>query len=165
MIPDSRIASMEEIPTCPGLSYTMTIRVDVGKPVEFGAVPGGRRRVIPILGGTFEGPEIRGRVLPGGADWQLVREDGLAELDTRYALETDAGALIYIRNAGIRHASPELTAKLLAGEPADPSRVYFRTVPVFETCAPELRWLMRAIFVGSGERHPGDVVIRVWKLE
>ena len=164
MIPDSTIAAMQEIPTCPGLGYTMTLRVDVGKPAEFGAVPGGRRRVVPILGGTFEGPGIRGRVLPG-ADWQLVREDGLAELDTRYALETDAGALIYIRTAGIRHASPELTARLLAGEPVDPSRVYFRTIPVFETSAPELRPLTRAIFVGSGERHPGDVVIHVWKVE
>ncbi len=156
---------MTEILTLPALTYVMTLRVHVGKPAEFGAVPGGRRRIVPILGGTFDGPRIRGSVLPGGADWQIVRDDGLAELDTRYALETDGGSLIYIRNAGIRHASPELTAKLLAGEPVDPSRVYFRTVPVFETSAPELQWLTRAIFVGVGERQPSDVVIQVWKVE
>ncbi len=156
---------MTEIPTRPALTYAMTLRVHVGQPTEFGAVPGGRRRIVPILGGTFDGPRIRGSVLPGGADWQIVRDDGLAELETRYALETDGGSLIYIRNAGIRHASPELTAKLLAGEPVDPSRVYFRTVPVFETSAPELQWLARAIFIGIGERHPRDVVIHAWKLE
>jgi hypothetical protein len=156
---------MTEIPTNAGLRYAMTLRVHVGQPTEFGVVPGGRRRIVPILGGTFEGPRTRGIVLPGGADWQIVRDDGLAELDTRYALETDRGGLIYIRNAGIRHASPELTAKLLAGEPVDPSRVYFRTIPVFETSAPELQWLTRAIFIGIGERHPHDAVIHVWKVE
>ena len=107
---------------------------------------------------------MRGRVLPGGADWQIVREDGLGELDTRYTLETDDRKLIYVQNAGIRHASPEVTAKLMKGEPVDPSLVYFRTVPKFETSAPELAWLMRSIFVGTGERYPADVVIRFWKL-
>jgi hypothetical protein len=108
---------------------------------------------------------LRGRVLPGGADWQIVRADGLGELDTRYTLETDDGKLIYVQNAGIRHASPEVTAKLMAGQPVDPSLVYFRTVPKFETSAPELAWLMRSIFVGTGERYPADVLIRFWKLE
>ena len=143
----------------------MTLRVQVGKPTEFGEVPRGRRRVIPILGGTFEGPNIRGKVLPGGADWQIVRADGLAELDTRYTLQTDRGSLIYIQNAGIRHASPEITKKLLAGESVDPSQVYFKTVPTFETSAPELQWLTRAIFVGIGERQPNEVIIQVWKIE
>jgi hypothetical protein len=143
----------------------MTLRVQVGAPVEFGQVPRGRRRVIPILGGTFEGPTVRGKVLSGGADWQIVRGDGLAELDTRYALQTDRGSLVYIQNAGIRHAPPDVTRKLLAGEPVDPAQVYFRTVPTFETSAPELQWLTRAIFVATGERHPSEVVIHVWKVE
>jgi uncharacterized protein DUF3237 len=152
-------------PQSPPLTYAMTLHVQVGNPTEFGQVPRGRRRVIPILGGTFAGPNIRGKVLPGGADWQIVRADGLAELDTRYTLQTDNGSLIYIQNAGIRHASPEITKKLLAGERVDPSQVYFKTVPTFETSAPELQWLTRAIFIGVGERQPNDVTIHVWKVE
>jgi len=152
-------------PQSPKLTYAMTLRVHVGNPTEFGQVPRGRRRVIPIVGGTFEGPNIRGKVLPGGADWQIVRADGLAELDTRYTLQTDNGSLIYIQNAGIRHASPEITKKLLAGERVDPSQVYFKTLPTFETSAPELQWLTRAIFIGVGERQPNDVTIHVWKVE
>jgi hypothetical protein len=149
----------------PVLTHALTLRVRVGPPMELGNVPRGRRRIIPIAGGTFAGPHIRGTVLEGGADWQIVRADGLAELDTRYTLRTENGALVYIQNAGIRHAPPEATKKLLAGEPVDPAIVYFRTVPVFETSAPELQWLTRSIFVGTGERHPTEVVIRVWKVE
>jgi Protein of unknown function (DUF3237) len=107
---------------------------------------------------------MKGRVLAGGADWQIVRADGLGELDTRYTLETDDGKFIYVQNAGIRHASPEITAKLMAGQPVDPALVYFRTVPKFETSAPELAWLMRSIFVGTGERYPADVLMRFWRL-
>jgi hypothetical protein len=133
--------------------------------MELGEVPRGRRRIIPILGGSFDGPNIRGKVLAGGADWQIVRADGLAELDTRYALQTEQGSVIYIQNAGLRHAPPDVTRKLLAGEPVDPAQVYFKTVPTFESSAPELQWLTRAIFVGTGERHPSEVVIRVWKVD
>jgi uncharacterized protein DUF3237 len=149
----------------PKLTLAMTLRVQVGAPMELGEVPRGRRRIIPILGGTFEGPNIRGKVLPGGADWQVVRADGLAELDTRYALQTEQGSLIYIQNAGMRHAPPDVTKKLLAGEAVDPAQVYFKTVPAFETSATELQWLTRAIFIGTGERYPTEVVIRVWKVD
>ena len=149
----------------PKLTLAMTLRVQVGPPTELGDVPRGRRRIIPIVGGTFEGPDVRGKVMPGGADWQIVRTDGFAELDTRYMLQTDAGKLIYIQNAGMRHAPPDVTRKLLAGEAVDPSLVYFKTVPTFETSAPELQWLTRSIFVGTGERYPNEVVIRVWRVE
>ena len=149
----------------PKLTLAFTINVQVGAPTELGQVPRGRRRIIPILGGTFEGPNIRGKVVPGGADWQIVRADGLAELDTRYLLQTDSGQLIYIQNAGIRHAPPDVTKKLLAGEAVDPSQVYFKTIPTFETSAPELQWLTRSIFVATGERKPSDVVISVWKVD
>jgi hypothetical protein len=149
----------------PKLTLALTINVQVGAPTELGQVPRGRRRIIPILGGTFEGAGIRGKVVPGGADWQIVRADGLAELDTRYLLQTDSGQLIYIQNAGIRHAPPDVTKKLLAGEAVDPSQVYFKTIPTFETSAPELQWLTRSIFVATGERNPSDVVIRVWRVD
>ena len=163
--PQASSSSRSAETAAPKLTLAFTINVQVGPPTELGQVPRGRRRVIPILGGTFAGPNIRGKVVPGGADWQIVRADGFAELDTRYMLQTDAGQLIYIQNAGIRHAPPDITKKLLAGEPVDPSQVYFKTVPTFETSAPELQWLTRSIFIGTGERHPAEVVIRVWKVD
>src|SRR5215218_514280 len=149
----------------PTLTLAFTLHVQVGPPLEFGDVPAGRRRIIPILGGTFDGPLLRGKVLSGGADWQIVQGDGVAKLDTRYALQTHDGKLIYIQNAGLRHASPEVTKKLLAGEAVDPSQVYFKTVPTFETAAPDLQWLTRSIFIGIGERYPTEVVIHVWRVE
>jgi hypothetical protein len=154
-----------QTPPAPRLTLAFEARVQVGPPVEFGQVAHGRRRVVPILGGTFAGPNIKGKVLPGGADWQIIRDDGFSELDTRYALETDKGQLIYVQNKGMRHAAPEVMKKLLAGESVDPSLVYFATVPVFETSAPELQWLTRAIFVGTAERQPSTVLLRFWKLE
>ena len=152
-------------PVPPRLVLAFEARVQVGPPIEVGQVSAGRRRIVPILSGTFEGPGIKGKVLPGGADWQIIQPDGFSQLDTRYTLETDKGQIIYVQNAGIRHASPEVMKKLLAGEVVDPSVVYFRTVPTFETSAPDLQWLVRSVFVGTGERYPADVVIRFWKVE
>jgi hypothetical protein len=152
-------------PNPPRLTLAFELRATVGPPQEVGDVAHGRRRIVPITGGTFEGPGIKGKVVPGGADWQIIRPDGFSELDTRYTLETDKGQIIYVQNAGIRHAAPEVMKRLLAGETVDPSLVYFRTVPTFETSSPELQWLTRAIFVGTGERYPNDVRIRFWRLE
>jgi len=152
-------------PPAPGLVFAFELHVEVGAPLEVGELPKGRRRIVPILRGTFEGPNIKGRVLPGGADWQMIGADGFSELDTRYTLETDAGRVVYVQNAGIRHAAPDVMKKLLAGETVDPSLVYFRTVPKFETAAPELQWLVRSVFVGTGERYPTEVVIRFWRVE
>ena len=152
-------------PSPPTLVLALEAHVRLGTPIEVGQVARGRRRIIPIVGGTFEGSGIKGRVLDNGADWQIVRGDGFSELDTRYALETDKGEIIYVQNAGIRHAPPEITKKLLAGERVDPTLVYFRTVPTFETAAPDLQWLTRSIFVGTGERYPTEVVIRFWRVE
>jgi hypothetical protein len=152
-------------PAPPRLTFAFEVRATVGPPMEVGDVAQGRRRIVPITGGTFEGSGIKGKVMPGGADWQIIRPDGFTELDTRYTLETDKGQIIYVQNAGIRHAAPDVMKRLLAGEAVDPSLVYFRTVPTFETSSPELQWLTRAIFVGTGERYPNDVRIRFWRLE
>ena len=151
--------------TPPRLTFTMELRVLVDDPLEVGAVAHGRRRIVPIRGGTFQGPHLRGEVLDGGADWQIIRQDGVSELDTRYTLRTERGEVIYVRNAGMRHAPAELSARLLAGHAVDPGLVYFRTVPRFETAAPALQELTRSIFVGDGERHPDHVIVRVWKVE
>jgi hypothetical protein len=152
-------------PAVPGLVFAFEVRVEVGAPLEVGQLPRGTRRIVPILRGTFEGPAIKGKVMPGGADWQMIGADGFSELDTRYTLETDTGRIIYVQNAGIRHAAPDVMQRLLRGETVDPKLVYFRTVPKFETSAPELQWLTRSVFIGTGERYPNEVVIRFWRVE
>lgn len=146
--------------TTPELEFAFEVRVQVGAPLELGI-----RRIVPILEGTFEGPQLRGRVLPGGADWQEFRADGVVELEARYTLETDHGQLIYVRNCGIRHASPETMEKMRAGIAVDPASVYCRTVPAFETAAPELQWLTRSVFIGAADRYPAEVVIRFWRVK
>jgi hypothetical protein len=151
-------------PPAPALVFAFEVRADVGPPLEIGRVARGLRRIVPILGGTFEGPTIKGRVLPG-ADWQVIGADGFSQLDTRYALETDTGHIISVQNAGIRHAEPAVMERLLRGERVDPSLVYFRTMPIFETAAPDLQWLTRSMFIGTGERAPLQVVIRFWRVE
>jgi uncharacterized protein DUF3237 len=161
----SPAAQSGRTPPAPGLVFAFEMHVNVGAPVMVGQVPRGQRRIVSILGGTFEGPNIKGKVVPGGADWQIIRADGFSELDTRYTLETDKGQLIYVQNAGIRHAAPAVMEKLLKGETVDPKLVYFRTVPTFETAAPDLQWLARSIFIGTGERYPTEVVIRFWRVE
>ncbi len=152
------------MPAAPQLEFLMEAHVSVGPAQEIGHAPAGERRIIPITGGTFEGPALRGRVLPGGADWQIVRPDNTAELDARYTLETESGGLIYVRNRAIRHGSPEVLRKLREGIPVDKSEYYFRCTPVFETAIPELQWMTRAIFVGDGERFPDTVTIRFWRV-
>ncbi len=149
----------------PTLAFAFELRARVGEPVEIGQVPHGRRRIVEILGGTVKGPAFSATVLPGGADWQLIQPDGFSELDTRYTLETEQGQRVYVQNAGIRHAPPDVMQKLLAGEIVDPKLVYFRTVPKFETAVPELQWLARSVFVGIGERFPTEVVVRFYRLE
>jgi len=152
-------------PMEPKLTFAFEVRATVGSPLEVGAVAQGRRRIVPITGGTFEGSGIKGKVMPGGADWQIIRADGFTELDTRYTLETDKGQIVYVQNAGMRHAEPDVMKRLLAGELVDPKLVYFRTIPKFETASPDLQWLTRAVFVGMGERYPNDVRIRFYRLE
>ena len=140
------------------------LEVAVGPPVLVGATPLGERRIIPILGGRVFGPRMEGEILPGGADFQLIRPDGVAEIEARYTLRLADGALVYVVNRGLRTAAPEDMARLMRGEPVPPERVYFRTSPVFETAAPDHAWLGRSLFVGFGERRPESVRIRVFAV-
>src|SRR3954454_24795717 len=103
----------------------MTLEVVVAPPQKIGLVPHGTRATAPITSGRFEGPRLRGKVLPGGADWTLLRSDGVLELDLRLTLEAEDGALIYLTSFGLRHGSPEVLAALGRGESVDPSRYYF----------------------------------------
>ena len=132
---------------------------------ELGDSPLGRRRIIPITGGTFRGERLSGRVLPGGADWQVIRSDGVAELDARYTLETHDKALIYVRNFGYRHGPAEVIQRLAAGEPVDPALYYMRTTPRFETGAERYQWLNRIICVANGARRAAAVELEVFEVK
>jgi hypothetical protein len=146
------------------LEFAFEVRATVAAPEELGPVAGVNRRLIPILGGSFAGPQLKGTVLPGGADHQLVHEDGFTQLEARYLLQTDAGEKIYVVNRGIRYGSPDVLARLNAGERIDPSLVYFRTTPNFETAAPGLQWLVHSVFVGVAERYPEAVTARFYRV-
>jgi hypothetical protein len=139
-------------------------RVEVAEVRSLGHTPLGERRVIPIVGGSFRGERLSGRVLPGGADWQTIGEDGAARLDARYTLEAAGGALVQVHSQGLRHGPPEVLARLAAGDPVDPARYYFRTVLRFETGSPGLDWLNRVIAVARGARHPGVVELAAFEL-
>ena len=123
--------------------------VEIAAPVEVGATPLGQRRYIPITGGTFEGSRLRGTILPGGADWQTSRPDGVTEVDALYSIRTDDGTVIIVRNCGV----------IAAGG-------YMRTAPRFEAPAGPHSWLNQSQFVGSvaGGPRPGTVIIRVFRV-
>jgi hypothetical protein len=139
----------------------MTLKVVVPPPQRLGAVPHGTRVIAPIAGGTFEGPQLRGKVLPGGGDWTLLRPDGVLELDLRITLETDDGALIYMTSFGLRHGPPEVLTALARGEPVDPSKYYFRTGIRFETSATQYAFLNRSIAVSSGDRRASGPIYTI----
>jgi hypothetical protein len=134
------------------------LEVRLASPRDFGHTPHGHRRFFPVLGGHFEGPRLRGAVLPEGGDWALVQTDGVLALDVRLSLQTDDGALLYVRYGGVRRASSEVLARLASGEAVDPSDYYFRTTPSFETSAPRYAWLNGIVAVGLGARRPPDLV-------
>jgi hypothetical protein len=148
----------------PELRFAFQAEVEVGTPLDFGETQNGHRRVVPITGGRVEGERLKGRIMPGGADWQILHSDGAASLDARYTIQTDGGALIYVENRGVRNGPPEVLDRLNRGEHADPRSYYFRSTATFETSAAECVWLTRAIVVGVGERYPDKVVLRFWQL-
>ena len=139
--------------------------ITLAPPQELGETPHGRRRIIPISGGRVSGERVSGRVLPGGADWQVVRADGVAELDARYTIETADGALIYVANRGVRHGPAEVIRKLAAGEPVDPALYYMRTTPWFETGDTRYAWLNRIVCVATGARRAAAVELDVYELQ
>ena len=142
----------------------MTVTIAAAPPQKLGTVPHGTRVIAPITGGTFEGPRLRGKVLPGGGDWTLLRSDGVLELDLRITLETDDGALIYMTSFGLRHGPPEVLAALARGESVDPSKYYFRTAIRFETSAPQYAFLNRLIAVSSGDRRASGPIYTIEEI-
>jgi hypothetical protein len=143
----------------------MTMHVKVGTLLKIGAVPYGARRTAPLGSGTFEGPRLRGTILPeSSADWQLLRSDEVLEMDLRFTLRTDDGALISMSAFGLRHGPPEVIAALGRGETVDPSTYYFRTMPRFETAHPSYLFLNRLIAVASGDRRPEGPIYTIHEV-
>lgn len=133
------------ISTAPALKYAFSIRAKVAPIQDLGTTARGHRRIVDILGGEVSGPRLEGEILPGGADWQVVRPDGTIEVVARYTIKARSGALIYVQNEGLR---------LQKGD-----EVYFRTAPRFETADPALRWIETSLFLGKAFRAPDRVVI------
>ncbi len=142
----------------------MTLEVAVAGLQKIGAVPHGTRAAAQIASGHFEGPRLRGRVLPGGGDWTLLRGDGVLELDLRVTLETDDGALIHLASFGLRHGPPEVIAALARGESVDPATYYFRTTPRFETAHPKYAFLNRLLAVARGDRRAAGPIYTIDEL-
>ena len=144
--------------------FIMRLEVDVGPIVSMGAAPLGERRIVAIEVGTFEGPKLKGELLPGGADWQIVRADGVIELDARYALKEARGGTVRVVSQGYRHGPPEVMARLARGEDVPSSQYFFRTTMRFETGAPELAWLNKTIALAKAERKARKVLIDAYAL-
>ncbi|HWL28134.1 MAG TPA: DUF3237 domain-containing protein [Burkholderiaceae bacterium] len=148
----------------PALEHLCTILVDVAPAQEVGSTPAGRRRIIPITGGTVSGRELSGVVLPGGADFQSIRSETFTDIHARYVIETTDGERVYVENTGIRTGSADDIAALAQGLPVDPARIYFRSYPRFETAAPRLQWINTHLFVGTGARYPDRVELNFYTV-
>ncbi len=144
--------------------FLVEVSVDLEEPQNVGATPHGNRQIYGVKGGTFEGPKLKGEVLPGGGDWLLLRPDGAGELDVRGTLRTDDGHLIYTYYRGILNLSPEVMQRLIRGENVDPSEYYFRTTPVYETASEKYGWLNRVVSVAVGKVAPNWVGYTVYAV-
>ena len=144
--------------------FVFEVVADVDEPLVIGQTSRGLRRVIPIRGGTVSGTRLSGTILPGGADWQYVRPDGVLSLEARYTVKAD-GALISVTNRGLRHGPPEVIERITRGEPVPAGSYYFRTVAEFEAPLGPLDWLNKGLFLGLAERRPGAAVVRFHLLK
>jgi hypothetical protein len=151
-------------PVAPTLELLARVRANIAAPQVVGATLLGERRVVPIIGGEIAGPQLRGRILPGGADWQLVAADGTARLEARYTVETEDGALVYVRNLGLRHGPPDVLDRIQRGEAVDPAEYYFRSTPSFESGDERYVWLNRIVAVGSGARLARQVKLDIYAV-
>lgn len=155
------------VPAKPALDseFLFEARVTVGKPMVVGQSSHGLRRIVPITGGRIEGARLRGEVVPGGADFQFVRPDGVLSIEAKYTLRAEDGTLIMITNRGLRRGPAKVIERLSRGESVDPSEYYFRTVAEFEApSGSRYEWLNGSIFVGVAERQASVVVIRFFEI-
>jgi Protein of unknown function (DUF3237) len=148
----------------PGLELLFELRATLDAPIVVGEVPEGTRRVVPIRGGIFEGVRLRGTLVPGGADWQYLRADGVMVVEAQYLLRTDDEIIIQVNNHGMRHGPEAVMRRLAAGETVDPGEYYFRATPRLSAPAGRYEWLNRRVFVCSGARLADAVVLRFYEV-
>jgi Protein of unknown function (DUF3237) len=153
----------------PALEHIADLKVLVDRPIEAGQVVGlnsrGKRRIIPIIGGSVSGPKLNGKIMAAGADFQIVVSDTSADLDARYMIELDSGEHIFVQNHALRRGSAENIAKLVRGEAVNPTEIYFRCVPTFEVSSPSLQWMTESLFLGTGARFPDHVLISIYRVQ
>jgi hypothetical protein len=140
------------------------IEADLEAPQLFGKTPYGERRVINIIGGTVSGPRLTGKILPGGADWQIIRTDGVADIFAKYTFQIDGGGFVLVTSAGLRHGPPDVIAKLAKGEPVARDQYYFRTSVRFETADPQADWLNRVLMIAVGAREKMKVKLDLFEV-
>ena len=149
----------------PQLEHLCDLAVTIAAPVEVGHTPAGLRRMIPITGGSVVGPRVNGKVLAGGADFQLILNDSTqAHLDARYVIELDDGSRVFVQNTALRVASLENSQRIMNGLPVNPDEVYFRCQPKLEATTPEWAWLSESQFIGSGRRAPDGVFLSFYRV-
>jgi hypothetical protein len=147
----------------PRLTKVYRLEATLGAPLDLGDTPQGHRRIVPLTGGAFTGPELSGELIAGvSADWQIVLPDGTALGDIRYTLRTDGGELLYVESRSVRHGSAEVLARLGRGEDVDASEYTFRTATQIETGAPALDWLNKGVFVSVGGRQASGVIYETY---
>jgi muconolactone delta-isomerase len=161
--PAARGASHDRRLPDPRLTLVYRLDATLAPPLDLGETAQGHRRIVPLTGGTFTGPELSGKLLPGAsADWQIVLSDGTAVGDIRYLLQTDIGDLLYVQSRGVRHGSAEVLARLGRGEEVDASEYTFRTSTQIETAAPHLDWLNKGVFISVAGRQAAGVVYETY---
>ncbi len=149
----------------PSLEHLCDLAVTISAPVEVGQTPAGLRRMIPITGGTVTGPRVNGKVLAGGADFQLILGGGTqAHLDARYVIELDDGCRVFVHNTALRVASLENSQRIMNGQPVNPDEVYFRCQPKLEATTAEWAWLSESQFIGVGRRAPDGVFMSFYRV-
>jgi hypothetical protein len=155
----------EQLPN-PRLRKVYRLEATLAEPMDLGDIAQGHRRIVPATGGTFTGPEISGKLVPGAsADWQIVLPDGTVLGDIRHTLQTDRGDLLYVQSRGVRYGGAEVLARLGRGEDVDASEYVFRTSTQIETAAPDLDWLNKGVFIRVAGRQPAGVIYETYLVE
>ena len=157
------IPGLDSLPE-PQLEFLFGMSLEVEKPHHIGLTPFGKRRVVGVKSGSFDGPKLKGRVLPGGSDWIVVRRDGVLIQDVRLILETNDGHALLMSYRGMRHGPQATMERLDRGEDVDPSEYYFRTVPIFEAPDGGYDWLNKLMAFAIGRRLPTGVIYSVYAL-
>ena len=147
----------------PRLTKVYRLEAALGQPLELGDVAEGHRRIVPLSGGKFSGPELNGELLPGAsADWQIVLPDGTTLGDIRYTLQTDGSDLLYVQSRSVRHGTVEVLARLARGEDVDASEYTFRTSTQIETAVADLDWMNRGVFISVAGRQAAAVIYETY---